>query len=102
VDDQGRCWIVASCHSGPWREPDPSRGSRPVARRPTPSTRGRRDRLRGGINHELTQSEFAQLVGSTRESVNKALANFVTRAWIRRQGETIFIYDSEALARRAK
>jgi len=54
------------------------------------------------INHELTQEEFAQLVGSTRESVNKALSNFASRGWIRQQGRTVFIYDPAALAKRAR
>lgn len=54
------------------------------------------------INHELTQEEVAQLVGSTRESVNKALSNFAARGWIRQQGRTIFIYDPAGLARRAR
>jgi CRP/FNR family cyclic AMP-dependent transcriptional regulator len=54
------------------------------------------------VDHELTQEELAQLVGSTRESVNKALGVFVSRGWIRRQGKTIFINNKAGLARRAK
>ena len=54
------------------------------------------------IDHELTQQEFAQLVGSSRESVNKALGAFAGRGWIRWQGKTIFINNRSALARRAR
>lgn len=54
------------------------------------------------IDHELNQNEIAQLAGSTRESVNKALSTFVDRGWIRLQGKTIFICDPAALAIRAK
>jgi CRP/FNR family cyclic AMP-dependent transcriptional regulator len=63
---------------------------------------GERDSEALRINHELTQEEFAQLVGSTRESVNKALSNFAARGWIRQQGRSVFIYDPAALAKRAR
>lgn len=54
------------------------------------------------VDHELTQEEIAQLVGSSRETVNKALADFAQRGWIRVQGKSILIDNSERLARRAK
>ncbi|MDH6245495.1 Crp/Fnr family transcriptional regulator [Mycobacterium sp. OTB74] len=54
------------------------------------------------IDHELTQEEIAQLAGSTRESINKVLANFTTRGWIRQQGKTIHILNPAAMAKRAK
>lgn len=54
------------------------------------------------VTHDLTQEEIAQLVGASRESVNKALAEFVHRGWIRLDGKTVWICDSERLARRAK
>jgi CRP/FNR family transcriptional regulator, cyclic AMP receptor protein len=53
------------------------------------------------VNHELTQTELAHLVGSTRESVNSALVNFTQCGWIRVSGKGIVIYDPERLARRA-
>ena len=34
------------------------------------------------VAHDLTQEELAQLVGASRETVNKALAEFVQRGWI--------------------
>jgi CRP/FNR family transcriptional regulator, cyclic AMP receptor protein len=54
------------------------------------------------VTHDLTQEEIAQLVGASRESVNKALAEFAERGWIRVDAKTVWICDSERLARRAK
>ena len=38
---------------------------------------------KGKVPHDLTQEEMAQLVGSSRETVNKALMDFANRGWIR-------------------
>ena len=54
------------------------------------------------VNHDLTQEELAQLVGSSRETVNKALSDFVKRRWIKVQGKTILIAEPALLARRAR
>jgi CRP-like cAMP-binding protein len=54
------------------------------------------------VNHDLTQEEIAQLVGASRETVNKALADFVHRGWITLEGKSVLISDSERLARRAR
>lgn len=54
------------------------------------------------VTHDLTQEEIAQLVGASRESVNKALAEFAERGWIRVDAKTVWICDSERLARRAE
>ena len=59
-----------------------------------------RDALR--VTHDLTQEEIAQLVGASRETVNKALADFAHRGWIRLEGKSVLISDSERLARRAR
>ncbi|MDV3207522.1 MAG: Crp/Fnr family transcriptional regulator [Rhodococcus ruber] len=58
----------------------------------------------GGIlvTHDLTQEEIAQLVGASRETVNKALADFAHRGWLRLEGKSVLISDSERLARRAR
>ena len=58
----------------------------------------------GGIqvNHDLTQEELAQLVGASRETVNKALADFASRGWLRLEGKSVVILDRERLARRAR
>ncbi|HET7665674.1 MAG TPA: Crp/Fnr family transcriptional regulator [Mycobacterium sp.] len=53
------------------------------------------------VKHDLTQTEIAQLVGATRESVNKALCEFVQRGWITTNGKETLIHHPELLARRA-
>jgi CRP/FNR family transcriptional regulator, cyclic AMP receptor protein len=53
------------------------------------------------VTHDLTQEELAQLVGATRETVNKALSDFRNRGWIRVDGKSVLISDSERLAHRA-
>jgi CRP/FNR family transcriptional regulator, cyclic AMP receptor protein len=53
------------------------------------------------VTHDLTQ-EIAQLVGASRETVNKALADFAHRGWIRLEGKSVLISDSERLAHRAR
>jgi CRP-like cAMP-binding protein len=54
------------------------------------------------VSHDLTQEEIAQLVGASRETVNKALSDFAHRGWIRLEGKSVLISDSERLARRAR
>ena len=53
------------------------------------------------VTHGLTQEEIAQLVGASRETVNKALADFAHRGWIQLEGKSVLICDSERLAKRA-
>jgi CRP-like cAMP-binding protein len=53
------------------------------------------------VTHDLTQTEIAQLVGATRETVNKALCDFVQRGWITTDGKTTLIHHPHLLARRA-
>ena len=38
------------------------------------------------VHHDLTQEELAQLVGASRETVNKALADFAARGWLTHRG----------------
>ncbi|WP_410659510.1 Crp/Fnr family transcriptional regulator [Amycolatopsis sp. lyj-112] len=54
------------------------------------------------VVHDLTQIELAQLVGASRETVNKTLADFVDRGWIRVEGKSVLVTDPERLARRAR
>jgi CRP/FNR family transcriptional regulator len=54
------------------------------------------------VRHDLTQEELAQLVGASRETVNKALSDFANRGWLRLEGRTVLLMDSERLARRAR
>ena len=54
------------------------------------------------VEHDMTQEELAQLVGASRETVNKALADFVNRAWLRVEQRSVTILDQERLRRRAR
>jgi CRP/FNR family cyclic AMP-dependent transcriptional regulator len=54
------------------------------------------------VNHDLTQEELAQLVGASRETVNKALADFVHRGWVRLEPRSVIILDLERLHKRAR
>jgi CRP/FNR family transcriptional regulator len=53
------------------------------------------------VRHDLTQEELAQLVGASRETVNKALSEFAHRGWLRIEGRSVLLLDPERLARRA-
>jgi CRP/FNR family transcriptional regulator len=54
------------------------------------------------VAHELTQEELAQLVGASRETVNKALAEFVQRGWIRLEARAVVILDMPRLRQRSR
>ncbi len=54
------------------------------------------------VHHDLTQEELAQLVGASRETVNKALADFTQRGWIEVDQRQVLLMDMERLARRAR
>lgn len=54
------------------------------------------------VSHDLTQEELAQLVGASRETVNKALADFASRGWLRLEPRSVVIYEIERLQRRAR
>ena len=54
------------------------------------------------VAHDLTQEELAQLVGASRETVNKALADFASRGWLRLEARAVVLHDVERLARRAR
>ncbi|PZR51659.1 Crp/Fnr family transcriptional regulator [Xylanimonas oleitrophica] len=54
------------------------------------------------VAHDLTQEELAQLVGASRETVNKALADFAGRGWVRREGRAVVLLDMDRLERRAR
>jgi CRP-like cAMP-binding protein len=53
------------------------------------------------VAHDLTQEELAQLVGASRETVNKALADFAQRGWLRIEARAVVLLDVERLTRRA-
>jgi CRP/FNR family transcriptional regulator len=54
------------------------------------------------VNHDLTQEELAQLVGASRETVNKALADFAARGWIQLAAKSVLIVDMDRLRKRAR
>jgi CRP/FNR family transcriptional regulator, cyclic AMP receptor protein len=54
------------------------------------------------VHHDLTQEELAQLVGASRETVNKALADFAQRGWLRLEPRSVVLLDVERLRRRAR
>jgi len=54
------------------------------------------------VAHDLTQEELAQLVGASRETVNKALADFATRGWLKLEARAVLLQDVDRLRRRAR
>jgi CRP-like cAMP-binding protein len=54
------------------------------------------------VTHDLTQEELAQLVGASRETVNKALADFAARGWLRLEARAVVLLDVDRLQRRAR
>jgi CRP/FNR family transcriptional regulator len=54
------------------------------------------------VTHDLTQEELAQLVGASRETVNKALADFASRGWIQLAAKSVLIMDIERLRKRSR
>jgi CRP/FNR family transcriptional regulator len=54
------------------------------------------------VHHDLTQEELAQLVGASRETVNKALSEFANRGWLRIEGRTVLLLEPDRLSRRSR
>jgi CRP/FNR family transcriptional regulator, cyclic AMP receptor protein len=54
------------------------------------------------VSHDLTQEELAQLVGASRETVNKALADFAGRGWLKLEARAVLLLDVDRLKRRAR
>lgn len=63
---------------------------------------GRRTEEGVRVTHDLTQEELAQLVGASRETVNKALADFASRGWLRLGAKSVVLLDVERLHRRSR
>jgi len=63
---------------------------------------GERDNAGLHVHHDLTQEELAQLVGASRETVNKALADFAARGWLQISARSVLILDTDRLRRRAR
>lgn len=53
------------------------------------------------VDHHLKQEEISQLVGASRETVNKALSDFASRGWITLGRGSVTILDQARLIRRA-
>jgi CRP/FNR family transcriptional regulator, cyclic AMP receptor protein len=53
------------------------------------------------VNHDLTQEELAQLVGASRETVNKALADFATRGWLQLSAKSVLLIEPDRLRKRS-
>lgn len=53
------------------------------------------------VAHDMTQEELAQLVGASRETVNKALAEFAQRGWVKLEPRAILLVETDRLNRRA-
>jgi len=54
------------------------------------------------VNHDLTQEELAQLVGASRETVNKALADFAARGWLQLSAKSVLLIAPERLRKRSR
>lgn len=52
------------------------------------------------VHHDLTQAELAQMVGASRETVNKVLTDFSARKWIAMSGKSVIIRDAARLRAR--
>ncbi|MDE0572263.1 Crp/Fnr family transcriptional regulator [Demequina sp. B12] len=63
---------------------------------------GRMERGHVTVRHGLTQEELAQLVGASRETVNKALADFASRGWIDVHIGAVDVYEPERLRARSR
>lgn len=63
---------------------------------------GRMERGHVTVRHGLTQEELAQLVGASRETVNKALAEFASRGWIDVHIGAVDVYEPERLRARSR
>jgi CRP/FNR family transcriptional regulator len=53
------------------------------------------------VNHDLTQEELAQLVGASRETVNKALADFAARGWLQLSAKSVLLIEPDRLRKRS-
>ncbi|MFW7414792.1 Crp/Fnr family transcriptional regulator [Demequina sp. SO4-18] len=63
---------------------------------------GRMERGHVTVRHGLTQEELAQLVGASRETVNKALADFAARGWIDVHIGSVEVFEPERLRARSR
>lgn len=53
------------------------------------------------LDLSLSQTDLAELVGVSRQSLNQTLHRFADRGWLRMDGGSIVLLDAESLGRRA-
>ncbi|MEX2558228.1 MAG: Crp/Fnr family transcriptional regulator [Actinomycetota bacterium] len=63
---------------------------------------GEPDNLGIRVKVPITQEELAQMVGASRESVNKAVGSFMDRGWVALDGRNYVILDEGSLKKRLK
>jgi CRP-like cAMP-binding protein len=49
------------------------------------------------VQHDITQSDIAMMVGASREAVNKALTDFAARGWMRLGTKNFLIFQEDRL-----
>ncbi|MFJ8966971.1 Crp/Fnr family transcriptional regulator [Lentzea sp. NPDC102401] len=54
------------------------------------------------VVHDLAQEELAHYVGATRQATGEALSSFARRGWLRVDGRSVLILDSDRLQRRGR
>src|ERR1700729_2662807 len=54
------------------------------------------------VHPDLTKEELAQLGGASRETVNKALADFAARGWLQLSAKSVLLIDPERLRKRTQ
>ena len=58
--------------------------------------------LSAGLPLLVKKEELAQLVGASRETVNKALADFASRGWVKLEPRAVVVLDYERLSKRGR
>jgi CRP/FNR family transcriptional regulator, cyclic AMP receptor protein len=58
----------------------------------------RREKNQGERKITITQQEISEMVGMTRESINKQLRSWAARSWVRLEHGAIVVLDPESLA----
>jgi CRP/FNR family transcriptional regulator len=51
------------------------------------------------VQHELTQAQLADLIGASREAVNRALSRLTRRGWLEIEKGSVMVHDLSAMIR---
>jgi CRP/FNR family cyclic AMP-dependent transcriptional regulator len=54
------------------------------------------------VQHDLTQEELAQMIGASRETLNRTLADFASRGWVHVEAKSLIVVDAGRLAHRVR